>query len=116
MTLLLYMDVHVRRPVTTGLRRRGVDVVTAQEDRTDRRHDPELLDRALAIGRVLFTQDDDLLVEAAKRQRGGQAFAGVIYAHQQNITVRQTIEDLELLAKACEPEELANRLVFMPLK
>ena len=55
------MDVHVGRPVTTGLRRRGVDVLTAQEDGTDRWDDPESLDRALAVGRVLFTQDDDLL-------------------------------------------------------
>ena len=116
MTLLLYMDVHVRRPVTTGLRRHGVDVLTTQEDGTDRWDDSELLDQALAVGRVLFTQDDDLLMEVAKRQRSGKAFAGVIYAHQQNMTVRQSIEDLELLAKACEPEESANRLVFLPLK
>ena len=109
------MDVHVRRPVTTGLRVREVDVLTAQEDGTTRWDDPDLLDRALELERVLFTQDDDLLNEAALRQRSGKAFAGVIYAHQQNITVRRSIEDLELLAKACEPEELANRVVFLPL-
>ena len=110
------MDVHVRRPVTTGLRVREVDVLTAQEDGTTRWDDPDLLDRAKELERVLFTQDDDLLNEAALRQRSGKAFAGVIYAHQQNITVRRSIEDLELLAKACEPEELANRVVFLPLK
>lgn len=116
MSLRLYMDVHVRRPVTTGLRRRGVDVLTAQEDGTDRWNDTDLLDRARTRGRVLFSQDDDLLQEATRRQRAGKPFAGVIYAHQQNITVRQSIEDLELLAKACEPEEMANRVVFLPLK
>jgi hypothetical protein len=42
----LYMDVHVRRAVTQGLRRRGVDVVTAQEDRNSRLPDRLLLDRA----------------------------------------------------------------------
>jgi hypothetical protein len=110
------MDVHVRRPVTTGLRRRDVEVMTAQEDGTSQWDDDGLLDRAMEVGRVLFTQDDDLLLEAAKRQRRGEAFAGVIYAHQQNITVRRTIEDLELIAKACEPDELANRVVFLPLK
>lgn len=110
------MDVHVRRPVTTGLRRREVEVMTAQDDGTSRWDDDELLDRAMTVGRVLFTQDDDLLQEAARRQRRGQAFAGVIYAHQQNITVRRTIEDLELIAKVCEPSELANRVVFLPLK
>ena len=110
MSVRLYMDVYVRRPVTSGLRRRGVDVLTAQEDSTATLDDDELLERALELGRVLFTQDDDLLNEAAMRQRGRRSFAGVIYAHQQNITVRQTIEDLELMAKACEPEELKNRV------
>ena len=32
MSVRLYMDVHVRRAVTAGLRLRGVDVLTAQED------------------------------------------------------------------------------------
>ncbi len=110
------MDVHIRRPVTTGLRRRGVDVLTAQEDATDRWDDADLLDRALALHRALFTQDDDLLMEAAERQRGRKPFGGVIYAHQQNITVRRCIDDLELLAKVCDPDELVNRVVFLPLK
>jgi len=104
------MDVHVRRPVTTGRRRRGVDTLTAQQDETERWDDPDLLDRAEALGRVLFTQDDDLLMEATRRQ----SFAGVSYAHQQNITVRQTNEDLELSAKVCKPAELVNRVVFLP--
>ena len=116
MSVRLYMDVHVRRPVTTGLRRRAVEVLTAQEDGTATLEDDELLDRALELGRVLFTQDDDLLNEAARRQQSGRSFAGVIYAHQQNITVRQTIEDLELIAKACEPEEFENRVVYLPFR
>ncbi len=109
------MDVHVRRPVTLGLRIRGVDVLTAQEDGTARLPDDKLLDRAELLGRTLFTQDDDLLSEAAQRQRNQIPFAGLFYFHQQNITVRQTIDDLELLAKACDPRELANRVVFLPL-
>lgn len=32
MPIRLYMDVHIPRPVTVGLRLRGVDVLTAQED------------------------------------------------------------------------------------
>ena len=43
MTLRLYMDVHVRRAVTIALRLRGVDVMTAQEDRASRLDDPQLL-------------------------------------------------------------------------
>ena len=91
-------------------------MLTAQDDGAARFEDSDLLDRALEAGCVLFSQDDDLLQEATARQRNGTPFAGVIYAHQQNITVRRTIDDLELIAKTCEPEELENRVVFLPLK
>jgi hypothetical protein len=110
------MDVHVRRPVTTALRVRGVDVLTAQADGAATFEDDDLLDRAMERGRVLFSQDDDLLNEATARQRSGKPFAGVIYTHQLNITVGRTIDDLELVAKACGLEELENRVVFLPLK
>jgi hypothetical protein len=64
------MDVHVPRPVTRSLRRREVDVLTAQEDGTAQWEDPDLLDRAGALARVLFSQDADLLAEAAKATDG----------------------------------------------
>lgn len=66
MSVRLYMGVHVRRAVTR-LRLRGVDVLTAQEDGAGEAEGPELLDRATRLGRVLFTQDDDLLREAKRR-------------------------------------------------
>jgi hypothetical protein len=110
------MDVHVRRAVTEGLRLRGVDVLTAQEDSAGGFDDPELLDRATALRRVLFTQDDDLLREAKRRQQSGQTFAGVIYAHQLNITVGQCIAELELIARATDPDEWLNHTEYLPLK
>jgi hypothetical protein len=110
------MDVHVRGPVTTGLRLRGIDVLTAQEDDRATCSDSDLLDRAGDLGRPLFSQDEDLLREAAQRQSEGISFGGVVYAHQQNISVRRTIDDLQLLAKALNQDEIANRVIFLPLK
>lgn len=115
MSVALYMDVHVRRAVTNGLRLRGVDVITAQEDGTARWPDDRLLDRAGELGRVFFSQDDDLLAEAELRQRAGRAFAGVIYAHQLAITIGQCVSDLEIIVKAAEREDLENRVEFLPL-
>jgi predicted nuclease of predicted toxin-antitoxin system len=109
------MDVHVRRAVTDGLRLRKVDVLTAQDDEAAELDDPELLDHATELGRVLFSQDDDLLREAKRRQQSGEPFSGVIYAHQLNITVGQCIADLEMIAKASEPEEWINHTVYLPL-
>src|SRR3972149_5006234 len=104
MSLALYMDEHVKRAVTLALRARGIDVLTAQEDDRRGRPDPELLDRALELNRVMFSQDEDLLAEATDRQRAGVAFTGVIYAHQLNIGIGQCVRDLELLAKAVTPD------------
>ena len=110
------MDVHVRRAVTIGLRLRGADILTAQEDGAGEFDDPRLLDRATQLGRVLFTQDDDLLKEAARRHETGEEFSGVIYGHQLNVTVGQCIEDLEFIAQATEPVEWANSVTYLPLK
>ena len=114
MSVALYMDVHVRRAVTNGLRMRGVDVITAQEDGAAMWPDDRLLDRAGELGRVLFSQDDDLLAEAELRQRENLPFAGVIYAHQLSITIGQCVRDLELIAKAAQPGDLNNRVEFLP--
>jgi predicted nuclease of predicted toxin-antitoxin system len=111
----LYMDQHVPRALTEGLRLRGVDVMTAYEDGASQMEDSKLLDRATELGRVLFTQDDDLLVEAAARQRKGIPFRGVIYAHQMRVSIGTCLHDLDLIAKAGEIGDLANRVQFLPL-
>jgi hypothetical protein len=110
------MDVHVRRAITEGLRLRGVEVLTAQEDGARRLPDPELLDRAMGLDRLLFSQDQDLLQEATRRQRSGEAFFGVIYAHQRRVSIGQCIDDLELITQAGRREEFANRVQYLPLR
>lgn len=115
MSIALYTDVHVRRAITDGLRQRQVDVLTAQADGNRRLPDPQLLDRAGELGRILFTQDEDLLAEAARRQRTGQFFGGLVYAHQLRVTIGRCIADLELLAKATDPEDWPNRVEYLPL-
>jgi hypothetical protein len=109
------MDHHVPRAVTNGLRLRGVDVITAAEDGASELRDPALLERATELDRVLFTQDDDLLIEATHRQRRGQKFAGVIYAHQLHISIGDCIRDLELVSKISEPADMAGQTLFLPL-
>jgi predicted nuclease of predicted toxin-antitoxin system len=115
MSVALYMDEHVHRAITVGLRLRGVDVLTAQDDGRRNTPDDVLLDRATELGRVMFSQDEDLLAEAKRRQVEGHLFSGVIYAHQLRVTIGACVRDLELIAKATEPRDLANRVEFLPL-
>lgn len=114
MPLALYLDQHVPRAITIGLRLRGVDVVTAFEDGASTVTDPELLDRASALGRVLFTQDDDLLIEAPRRQAADQPFSGVIYAHQLRASIGACVSDLVLIATVGELDDLRDRVLFLP--
>jgi predicted nuclease of predicted toxin-antitoxin system len=60
--MVLYMDHHVHAAITDGLRRRGVEVITAQEDGAARFDDERLLERATQLGCILFSQDKDLLI------------------------------------------------------
>ncbi len=115
MSVALYMDVHIPRAVTLGLRMRDVDVLTAQEDYAARVDDATLLTRATVLGRVLVTQDKDFLAIGADWQRRGVAFAGVVYAPQAALTIGELIRDLELIGRAGEPVDFENRVEFLPL-
>ncbi len=109
------MDHHVPRAITNGLRLRGADVLTAHEDGASQLRDPALLDCATELERVLFTQDDDLLTEATQRQRRGQTFSNVIYAHQLRRSIGDCVRDLELIAQVGEPEDMTGQTLFLPL-
>jgi hypothetical protein len=67
------------------------------------------------LARGELVQDEDVLCEAHRRQETGEAFAGVVYAHQLNITIGQCVSDPELITKGYEPEDLANRVEYLPL-
>jgi len=113
MSVGLYMDVHVPLSVVRGLRRRGVDVLTAQEDGASRLSDPELLRRAGELGRILFSQDEDLIVEAARCQRSGESFASVVFARQLDVSIGRCVTELEILATAATTEDAEGQVFFL---
>jgi len=115
MPISFYMDQHVPRAITLGLRLREADVITAHDDGTSELDDAGVLDRAGELGRVLFTRDDDLLAEATKRQREGIPFHGIVYAHQLRVSIGRCVEDLELIAKVGAPADLMDQVMFLPL-
>lgn len=110
------MDVHVPAAITRALMARRVDVITAQADGTTRFNDSLLLDRATELGRTIFTRDEDFLAEATARQKRGETFAGIIYAHQLRVTIGQCVQDLEIIAQCAEPSDLVNRVEHLPLR
>jgi hypothetical protein len=109
------MDHNVRREITDGLRLCGVDVMTAFEDGMATAPDEDILDRATTLGRVVFTGDQDFLQEAARRQRAGESFAGIVYARPRRVSIGRCISDLEVIAKLSDPDDLAGRVTYLPM-
>jgi predicted nuclease of predicted toxin-antitoxin system len=113
--LPLYTDQHVSAAVVAGLRRRGINVLTAFDDGYDEQDDEQILIRAHELGRIVFTQDVDFVEITDDWLAVGRPFAGVVYAHQQRATIGQLIADLELVCRVFSPEEMHSQLLRIPL-
>ena len=115
MPVAFYFDQHVPAAIARGLRLRGVSVLTAYQDGHHCSDDEHLFLRATALGKVLFTQDEDLLAIAHPYQTEDRPFAGLVYAHQMRISIGRSISDLEVIGKASSVEEMKKRVEFLPL-
>ena len=115
MTLPIYMDENVHGAITNGLRLRGIDVLTVQEDDRSGIADPAVLDRAVELNRLLFSQDDDLLAEANQRQTAGMSFPGVVFARQTRVSIGTCIQNLELISTLGKNNEFEDSVLFLPL-
>lgn len=98
-----------------GVRREGIDVLTAYEDDSHELEDPALLSRATELERVLVSFDDDLLVEASRRQQEGDFFYGLIFAQFSRISIGQCVSDLLLIARAATDDDVNDQMIFLPI-
>jgi hypothetical protein len=114
--IALYMDVHIPQAITDQLRRRGVDVLTAFDDEAQELPDDQLLLKVTQLNRVLFTQDIRFRVLAETWQVEEKPFTWLIFGHQLGGTIGQFVRDLELIAKASEPDEWINTVEYLPFK
>ena len=115
MSLRLYMDHNIPGPITRGLRRRGIDVLTAEQDGRQQLSDPLLLTRADELGRLFFSFDKHLLAEAHRRQRAGEHFFGLTFAKSLAITIGQAIDSLEFICLTHQISDVENQVIYLPL-
>lgn len=108
-TIRFHLDEHIPHAVAHGLRRCGIDVTTSTDAGPLGAADAEHINFGLAQGRVIFTQDDDLLALAS----AGMTHAGLVYCHPSKRTIGRMIRALELIWEVYEPEEMRNRIEFI---
>ncbi len=103
-----YMDEHVHPAVAAGLRRLGVDVLTAQEAGLLSADDDEHLTLADREGRVIFTQDADFL----RLHHAGVPHYGIAYAPQ-GTPIGRAVRALMLIHEVLAKEDMVGRVEFL---
>ncbi|MFI5338413.1 MAG: DUF5615 family PIN-like protein [Candidatus Methylomirabilales bacterium] len=113
MPLRFFFDECADEDVARGLRRRGIDVVTAAESERKELSDEDQLEFARRTGRVIYTTDRHFLTLVAEWLRKGIEFPGVAYHAQGGLTKGQATRTLLLLNEVLAPSDMVNRVEFL---
>jgi hypothetical protein len=108
-TIRVHLDELCPRSLAEGLRRHGIDFITAVDANLRTAPDEAHLEFALAQERVLFTQDQDYLRLHAR----GVSHAGMAYCHFESRSLGLIIRGLVLIWEIYEPEEMRNRIEWL---
>lgn len=106
----IYADENVNIAIVEGLKRRGVEVLSAFDTGNLGLSDDEQLKYAKEEMAVIFTHDDDFLSMVAE---SGVEHCGIIYVHQQHLSIGECIRRLKTIVETIPPEEMRNRVLFL---
>ena len=104
----IYADESVNVAIIEGLKRRGVEAFSAKEINKLGMTDEQQLETAIQKQAVIFTHDVDFLRIATHKQH-----PGIIYVHQQKLTIGECIKRLKTIAQTKTPEEMKNKIIFL---
>jgi predicted nuclease of predicted toxin-antitoxin system len=117
-----YTDKHIPKPVTTQLRKRGVDIVRCEEVGLDEATDITHLEYATREGRVVITNDADFVQLHHQWQREGKQHAGIMYCLpniQGTAGIGRVVNEVMLYHELIEggagtvATDLDNRIMFV---
>lgn len=104
-----FMDQHFPGPVSQGVRRHGVDVLTAPEAGRCGLPDAGQLAFATAEGRVMVTFDTDFLA----LHRSGVPHAGIAWCPEQKYSIGQLIHALLLVHGVLDRDAMRNHVEYL---
>ena len=111
-----YMDENMHSAITNGVRSKGVDVLTVQEDGFSGIADPQIFQRAVALKRVLVSFDRDMINVAMQYQARFDHFEGLIFINLHKSSFGAFITELELISLTSHPAECSNQIQYLPLQ
>lgn len=90
------------------MKRRGVEVFSARDMGKLGLTDEEQIEVATKKQAVIFTHDEDFLRIAIHKQH-----PGIIYVHQQKLSIGECIRRPKAIAETKSLEEMRNRIIFL---
>lgn len=110
--LSAYADEHVKAAIVEGLRRRGMDIVTAQERDQRQVEDERLLESSTAESRILLTNDVDFLRIDSRWRNSKRHHAGIVY-WRQDLAIGVAVRRIVQYALGTDPEDAADTAHFL---
>ena len=104
-----FMDQHFPGPASRGLRRHGVDLLTAHEAERCGFTDAEQLALATAERRVVVSFDTDFLA----LHQSGVEHAGIAWCPEQKYEIGQLIQVLLLLHGVLDQASMRNHVEYL---
>jgi uncharacterized protein with PIN domain len=104
-----YFDQHVPSAVARGLRRRGVDVLTAQDADRCGASDQDQLQFSTQQGRVFVTFDADFIDLASR----GIEHTGIAFCAASKYSIGELIYALLLVDDTLQPDDMLNHVEFL---
>ena len=108
MAVKFYCDEHVDLAIASALRKRGADILTAQEAGMLGAADEVHLQLAVSQNRAIFTQDTDFL----RLHKSGSTHHGIIYTHR-STPIGKIIQGLLLIYQVLTDEEMENHVEYL---
>ena len=105
-----YMDENMLWVITNGVRDRGIDVLTVQEDGLSGLDDQEIFKRSITLERVLVSFDQDLITEAQQYQAIRAHFKGLIFIQLHKASLGKFITEFELISLTSQTTEYRNQI------
>ena len=109
MEVKYYLDENIAKSVLKGLRRKGIDTVSVTDVGMRTKSDIEHIQKALELGRVIVTFDNDFL----KLNNEGVTHAGIAFFQDSYTSVDDMIRDLELLYQVMDAEDMFNHVEYL---
>jgi predicted nuclease of predicted toxin-antitoxin system len=99
--------------IAEGLKRRGVEALSARDAGNLGLTDEQQLAYAQALNMVLFTHDEDFLKIAHERLVHGQPHSGIIYVHSQKLGLGEMIRRLKVITELLTEDDFHNHVEFL---